>query len=103
MKGRVTRQNFSSGVYQTFTYDDIHHRNTIYYSETGKTEIYEYNNRFLKERVIYEDGSFQTYQYSDDNLKVEEISRLGSRKEWEYDAYGRSIREKFPDGFESAP
>ena len=100
VKGRVTRQNFSSGVYQTFTYDDIHHRNTIYYSETGKTEIYEYNNRFLKERVIYEDGSFQTYQYSDDNLKVEEISRLGSRKEWEYDAYGRSIREKFPDGFE---
>lgn len=41
VKGRVTRQNFSSGVYQTFTYDDIHHRNTIYYSETGKTEIYE--------------------------------------------------------------
>lgn len=29
VKGRVTRQNFSSGVYQTFTYDDIHHRNTI--------------------------------------------------------------------------
>ena len=23
VKGRVTRQNFSSGVYQTFTYDDI--------------------------------------------------------------------------------
>ena len=40
------------------SYRDVYKRQ-IYYSETGKTEIYEYNNRFLKERIIYEDGSFQ--------------------------------------------
>ena len=98
--GRVVRQNFSSGVYQTFTYDDANRRNTIYYSESGKTEVYEYNDRFLKERVIYDDGTCEAYQYSEDSLKTGEISRLGHRKEWEYDAYGRTIREKSPDGYE---
>ena len=98
--GRVIRQNFSSGVYQTFTYDDENRRNIIYYSESGKTETYEFNDRFLKERVIYDDGTFETYCYSEDNLKTGEISRMGHRKEWEYDAYGRTIREKSPDGYE---
>lgn len=98
--GRVVRQNFSSGVYQTFTYDDANRRNTIYYSESGKTEVYEYNDRFLKERVIYDDGTCEAYLYSEDSLKTGEISRLGHRKEWEYDAYGRTIREKSPDGYE---
>ena len=99
--GRVIRQNFSSGVYQTFTYDDANRRNTIYYSESGKTETYEYNDRFLKERVIYDDGTSETYLYSEDSLKTGEISRLGHRKEWAYDAYGRTIREKSPDGYEA--
>lgn len=98
--GRVIRQNFSSGVYQTFTYDDANRRNTIYYSESGKTETYEYNDRFLKERVVYDDGTFETYLYSDDSLKTGEISRLGHRKEWEYDTFGRTIREQSPDGYE---
>ena len=98
--GRVVRQNFSSGVYQTFTYDDAHRRNTIFYSESGKTETYEYNDRFLKERVIYDDGTCETYLYSEDSLKTGEISRMGHKKEWEYDAYGRTIWEKSPDGYE---
>ena len=98
--GRVVRQNFSSGVYQTFTYDDANRRNTIYYSESGKTETYEYNDRFLKERAVFDDGTYEVYLYSEDCLKTGEISRLGHKKEWEYDAYGRTIREKSPDGYE---
>ena len=54
VKGRVTRQNFSSGVYQTFTYDDIHHRNTIYYSETGTHQILDnVKNRVCDLGIIY--------------------------------------------------
>ncbi|MCM1561021.1 MAG: DUF6531 domain-containing protein, partial [Butyrivibrio sp.] len=98
--GRVVRQNFSSGVYQTFTYDDVNRRNVVYYSESGKTETYEFNDRLLKERVIYDDGTCETYCYSDDNLKTGEISRMGHRREWEYDLYGRTVREKSPDGYE---
>ena len=41
-RGRITRQCFPEGICQTFTYDDLHRRNTVYYSETGKTETYEY-------------------------------------------------------------
>ena len=99
-KGRITRQGFTDGVYQTFTYDDIHHRNTIYYSETGKTEIYEYNDQMLKERTIYDDGTCENFEYSDDNRKTGETSRLGLKKEWGYDAFGRTIREQSPDGYE---
>ena len=40
-KGRVIKQSFPDGIYQTFTYDDVHKRNTVYYSEYEKTEIYE--------------------------------------------------------------
>lgn len=98
--GRITRQGFTSGVYQTFTYDDAHRRNTIYYSETGKKEVYEYNDQLLSERTVYDDGTCETFTYSDNNLKTSETSRLGHRKEWEYDAYGRIIREKSPDGYE---
>lgn len=100
IKGRITRQSFLNGVYQTFTYDDANRRNTIYYSETGKTETYEYNGLFLKERVVYEDGTCEAYAYSEDSLKTGETSRLGLKKEWEYDAFGRTIREKSPDGYE---
>ena len=99
-KGRITRQGFTNGVYQTFIYDDAHRRNTIYYSETGKTEIYEYNDQLLKERVVYDDGTCETFTYSDDNLKTGETGRLGYKKEWEYDAFGRTVREKAPDGCE---
>ncbi len=85
-KGRVTRQSFSDGVYQTFTYDDAHRRSAIYYSETGRMERYEYNESFLKERTVYDDGTCETFAYSEDNLKVSETSRMGLRREWEYDA-----------------
>jgi len=98
-KGRITRQGFASGVYQTFAYDDAHRRNTIYYSETGKTEVYEYNDQLLRERKVYEDGTCESYTYSDDNLKIGETSRSGLQKEWGYDAFGRTIREKSPDGY----
>ena len=99
-KGRITRQGFTNGLYQIFTYDDVHRRNTIYYSETGKTEIYEYNDQFLTERTIYDDGTCKSFEYSDDNRKTGETSRSGHRKEWEYDTFGRTIREKSPDGYE---
>ena len=98
-KGRITRQGFASGVYQTFAYDDAHRRNTIYYSETGKTEVYEYNDQLLRERKVYEDGICESYTYSDDNLKIGETSRSGLQKEWGYDAFGRTIREKSLDGY----
>ena len=98
-KGRITRQGFASGVYQTFAYDDAHRRNTIYYSETGKTEVYEYNDQLLRERKVYEDGTCESYTYSDDNLKIGETSRSGLQKEWGYDAFGRTIREKSPNGY----
>ena len=98
-KGRITRQGFASGVYQTFAYDDAHRRNTIYYSETGKTEVYEYNDQLLRGRKVYEDGTCESYTYSDDNLKIGETSRSGLQKEWGYDAFGRTIREKSPDGY----
>lgn len=99
-KGRITRQGFTNGIYQIFTYDDAHRRNTIYYSETGKTEIYEYNDQLLTERTIYDDGTCEVFEYSDDNMKTGETSRLGLKKEWEYDTFGRTIREHSPDGYE---
>ena len=98
-KGRITRQGFTNGIYQLFTYDDVHRRNTIYYSETGKTEIYEYNDQMLTERTIYDDGTCEVFEYSDDNMKIGETSRLGHKKEWAYDAYGRAVREQSPDGY----
>ena len=99
-KGRITRQGFTSGIYQTFTYDDENRRNTIYYSENGKTEIYAYNDQLLKEQTIYDDGTCEVYKYSDDNMKTGETSRLGLKKEWEYDIFGRTVLEKSPDGYE---
>ena len=99
-KGRIARQGFTNGIYQIFTYDDVHRRNTIYYSETGKTEIYEYNDQLLKEKVIYDDGTCEIFAYSDDNMKIGETSRSGHKKEWEYDAFNRTVREQSPDGYE---
>ncbi len=99
-KGRITRQGFTSGIYQTFTYDDANRRNTIYYSENGKTEIYAYNDQLLKEQTIYDDGTCEVYEYSDDNMKTGEVSRLGLKREWEYDTFGRTVLEKSPDGYE---
>ncbi|MCI9072661.1 MAG: hypothetical protein HFH80_07615, partial [Lachnospiraceae bacterium] len=99
-KGRITRQGFTSGVYQTFTYDDVNRRSIIYYSENGKTEIYEYNDQLLMDRILYDDGACEIYEYSDDNMKTGETSRLGLKKEWTYDSFGRVIREQSPDGYE---
>ncbi len=99
-KGRITRQGFTNGIYQLFTYDDMHRRNTIYYSETGKTEIYEYNDQLLTERTVYDDDTCEIFEYSGDNMKTGEISRSGLKKEWEYDAFDRIIREQSPDGYE---
>lgn len=99
-KGRIIRQGFTNGIYQTFTYDDVHRRNTIYYSEAGKTEIYEYNDQLLTEKTIYDDGTCEIFVYSDDNRKIGETSRSGHKKEWEYDVYGRTVREQSPDGHE---
>ena len=99
IKGRITKQRFPEGICQTFTYDDAHRRNSIYYSETGKTEVYEYNKELLTERTIFEDGTCTAYEYSDQNLRTKETSRTGAEKQWEYDAYGRLIREIAPDGF----
>ena len=99
IKGRITKQRFPEGICQTFTYDDAHRRNSIYYSETGKTEVYEYNKELLTERTIFEDGTCTAYEYSDQNLRTKETSRTGAEKQWEYDAYGRLIRELSPDGF----
>ncbi len=98
--GRITRQGFTSGVYQTLSYDDVHRRNTVYYSETGKTEVYEYNENLLIERIIYDDGTYKAFSYSGDNMKTSETGRMGYRTEWEHDAYGRTVREKSPDGYE---
>ena len=99
IKGRITKQRFPEGICQTFTYDDAHRRNSIYYSETGKTEVYEYNKELLTERTIFEDGTCTAYEYSDQNLRTKETSRTGAEKQWEYDTYGRLIRETSPDGF----
>ncbi len=99
-KGRITRQGFTSGVYQTLSYDDAHRRNTVYYSETGKTEVYEYNENLLIERIIYDDGTYKEFAYSDDNMRISETGRMGYQTEWEYDVYGRTVREKSPDGYE---
>lgn len=99
-RGRITSQSFPGGVHWRFAYDEAHKRNTIFYSETGKTEIYEYNDRLLLECVRYEDGTRETFLYNEDNCKICETSRLGHRKEWEYDAYGRVILERYPDGLE---
>jgi len=32
---RITKLNFPKGICQTFAYNDLHRRNTVYYSETG--------------------------------------------------------------------
>ena len=88
IKGRITKQRFPEGICQTFTYDDAHRRNSIYYSETGKTEVYEYNKELLTERTIFEDGTCTAYEYSDQNLRTKETSRTGAEKQWEYDAAG---------------
>ena len=98
-KGRITKQRFPEGICQTFTYDDAHRRNSVYYSETGKTEVYEYSKELLTERTIFEDGTEISYEYSDQNLRTRETSRTGAENRWEYDAYGRLIREIAPDGF----
>ena len=99
LKGRIIRQRFPEGIYQTFDYDDAHRRNTLYYSENEKTEIYEYNQELLVERTVFEDGTEISYEYSDQNLRTRETSRTGAEKQWEYDTYGRLIRELSPDGF----
>ncbi len=97
--GRVVRQTFQSGIYQTFAYDDQNRRNTVSYSENKKTEIYEYNSGMLAEKVIYEDGTWISYAYSDDNLRIRRTSRTGAENTWEYDAYGRQTAESGPSGF----
>lgn len=99
IKGRITKQHFPESICQTFTYDDVHRRNTVYYSETGKTEIYEYNKELLTERTLYEDGTCVSFEYSDQNLKTKETSRTGTEEKWEYDTYGRVVHEISPDGF----
>ena len=98
-KGRVIKQSFPDGIYQTFTYDDVHKRNTVYYSENNKTEIYEYNTELLTERTIYEDGTSISYAYSDQNYKTKETGRTGGEEKWEYDSYGRVISNISPEGF----
>lgn len=100
-KGRITRQSFPDSICQTFTYDDAHRRNTIHYSETGKTEVYEYNKELLTERIIYEDKTFASYEYSKQNLKTKETGRTGAESRWEYDSYGRLVYEVSPEGFET--
>ena len=99
-KGRIVRQCFASGVYQTFAYDDAHRRNTVYFSESGKREVYEYNDQLLVERTVYDDSTAVTCTYSEDNMKTSETSRQGYRKEWEYDDFGRVVLEKSPDGYQ---
>ncbi len=56
----------------------------VYYSETGKTETYEYNQELLTERTVYEDGTEISCEYSDQNLRTRETGRTGAVKEWEY-------------------
>lgn len=97
IQGRITKQRFPEGICQTFTYDDIHHRNTVCYSETQKTEVYEYNKELLTERILYEDQTEISYEYSDQNLKTKETGRTGTEKIWKYDAYGRLIWESLPN------
>ncbi len=100
-RGRIIRQEFENGVRQDFSYDDRNRRNTIIYSENGKTEVYEYNEALLTDRILYEDGTCTGYEYSEDNLRTKETGRTGAVTEWEYDAYGRLIRETAPDGYET--
>ena len=100
-RGRIIRQEFENGVRQDFSYDDKNRRNTITYSENGRTEVYEYNEALLTDRILYEDGTCTAYEYSEDNLRTRETGRTGAVTEWEYDAYGRLIRETAPDGYET--
>ena len=99
-KGRITHQEFESGVHQEFEYDDINCRNTIWFSETGKREIYEYNDQRLTERIIYEDGTSMSYEYSDQNMRTLQINRTGIKTSWQYDIHDRKIGEINPDGME---
>ena len=100
-RGRIIRQEFENGVRQDFSYDDRNRRNTITYSENGRTEVYEYNEALLTDRILYEDGTCTVYEYSEDNLRTRETGRTGAVTEWEYDAHGRLIRETAPDGYET--
>ena len=98
-QGRIIKQSFASGVYQTFAYDDKNRRNTITYSESGRVEVYEYNRDLLTERILYEDGTGVSYGYSEQNMRILEVSRTGAQTVREYDGYDRLIKESAPDGF----
>ena len=100
-RDRIIRQEFENGVRQDFSYDDRNRRNTITCSENGKTEVYEYNEALLTDRILYEDGTCTAYEYSEDNLRTKETGRTGAVTEWEYDTHGRLIRETAPDGYET--
>ena len=99
--GRILRQEFESGAYQEFEYDDKNRRNTIKFSESGKREVYEYNDQRLTGRVIYEDGTSMSYGYSEQNMRTLQVSRTGIRTSWQYDDYDRKICEISPDGLET--
>lgn len=99
-RGRIIRQVFINGVIQKFTYDDRNRRNAITYSETGKTEVYEYNKELLTERCCYEDGSSITYEYSEDNFRTSQTSRTGAKTTFVHDEYGRLRCKTEPDGYQ---
>ena len=84
-----------------YEYDDKNRRNTIKFSESGKREVYEYNDQRLTERVIYEDGTSMSYGYSEQNMRTLQVSRTGIRTSWQYDDYDRKICEISPDGLET--
>jgi RHS repeat-associated protein len=97
-KGRVILQEYSNGDTCQATYEDAERRSTFYYTQTGRTECYHYNQQGLITETLYEDGTVLTYGYDAYGNRDYEKDRRGNETKRVYNAYGNLVEESFTYG-----
>lgn len=97
-KGRVTRQQLSTGQEYIFLYDEANRTNTYLAPKSGKEIKYVYNQDNLLIKTIYQDGTAEEYRYDEWSNRIWQKDRRGSILEKKYDERCLLLEEKFANG-----
>ncbi len=99
-KGRVTRQQLSTGQEYIFLYDEANRINTYLVPKSGKEIKYKYNQNNLLIKTIYQDGTTEEYIYDEWENRIWQKDRRGAILERKYDERCLLLAEKFANGLE---
>ncbi|QUI20894.1 hypothetical protein HZI73_00585 [Vallitalea pronyensis] len=97
--GRVIKQIDGNGGIINYHYDMVNKTNSYHNTETGEKVTYEYNNKYLITKKIYEDGTYEAYTYDDNGNKTSVRNRNGHVSIFEYDDRNNLIKTISPQPF----